>query len=88
MVPKHLTSINDVSAASWDGLLAADLLDAGIDKEFHYGLMANVAPGWKLRVLLAQALFANPDSFYSYPKPFVGSKSASPFPVTNDEAFS
>ena len=37
------------------------LLDAGIDKEFHYGLMANVAPGWKLRVLLAQALFANPD---------------------------
>ena len=37
------------------------LLEAGIDKEFHYGLMANVAPGWKLRVLLAQALFANPD---------------------------
>ena len=37
------------------------LIEAGIDKEFHYGLMANVAPGWKLRVLLAQALFANPD---------------------------
>ncbi|MFB0999551.1 MAG: ATP-binding cassette domain-containing protein, partial [Colwellia sp.] len=28
---------------------------------FHYGSMQQVAPGWKLRVLLAQALFANPD---------------------------
>lgn len=37
------------------------LIQAGIEQEFHYGLMANVAPGWKLRVLLAQALFANPD---------------------------
>ena len=37
------------------------LLQAGIEQTFHYGLMANVAPGWKLRVLLAQALFANPD---------------------------
>lgn len=37
------------------------LLEAGIDESLHYGLMAQVAPGWKLRVLLAQALFANPD---------------------------
>ena len=37
------------------------LLEAGIDEEFHYGLMKQVAPGWKVRVLLAQALFANPD---------------------------
>ena len=37
------------------------LLQAGIAEEFHYGLMKQVAPGWKLRVLLAQALFANPD---------------------------
>ncbi|WP_209328588.1 ABC-F family ATPase [Pseudoalteromonas sp. PA2MD11] len=37
------------------------LIQAGIEQAFHYGLMANVAPGWKLRVLLAQALFANPD---------------------------
>jgi ATPase subunit of ABC transporter with duplicated ATPase domains len=37
------------------------LLQAGIEEEFHYGLMQQVAPGWKLRVLLAQALFANPD---------------------------
>jgi ATPase subunit of ABC transporter with duplicated ATPase domains len=27
----------------------------------HFGPMSEVAPGWKLRVLLAQALFANPD---------------------------
>ncbi len=37
------------------------LLQAGIAEEFHYGLMSQVAPGWKLRVLLAQALFADPD---------------------------
>jgi len=37
------------------------LLSAGIEESFHFGLMAQVAPGWKLRVLLAQALFSNPD---------------------------
>ncbi|MDN4504414.1 ABC-F family ATPase [Alteromonadaceae bacterium BrNp21-10] len=37
------------------------LLEAGIDESLHFGLMSEVAPGWKLRVLLAQALFANPD---------------------------
>ena len=37
------------------------LLQAGIEESFHFGLMKQVAPGWKLRVLLAQALFANPD---------------------------
>lgn len=37
------------------------LLQAGIAEEYHFGLMKQVAPGWKLRVLLAQALFANPD---------------------------
>jgi ATPase subunit of ABC transporter with duplicated ATPase domains len=37
------------------------LLQAGIDAALHYGSMQQVAPGWKLRVLLAQALFANPD---------------------------
>ncbi|WP_413700163.1 ABC-F family ATPase [Psychromonas sp. KJ10-10] len=37
------------------------LLEAGIAESFHYGLMEQVAPGWKLRVLLAQALFANPE---------------------------
>lgn len=37
------------------------LLQAGIVESLHRGLMSQVAPGWKLRVLLAQALFANPD---------------------------
>ena len=37
------------------------LLGVGIPEEQHRGPMSAVAPGWKLRVLLAQALFANPD---------------------------
>jgi ATPase subunit of ABC transporter with duplicated ATPase domains len=34
-------------------------LDIPIDQ--HFGLMSQVAPGWKLRILLAQVLFADPD---------------------------
>ena len=37
------------------------LMGAGIAEELHFGLMSEVAPGWKLRVLLAQALFSDPD---------------------------
>jgi ATPase subunit of ABC transporter with duplicated ATPase domains len=37
------------------------LLGVGIPAEQHFGPMSDVAPGWKLRVLLIQALFANPD---------------------------
>ncbi len=37
------------------------LLGVGIPLEQHDGPMSAVAPGWKLRVLLAQALFADPD---------------------------
>ena len=37
------------------------LAGVGIPVEQHYGLMNEVAPGWKLRVLLAQALFSEPD---------------------------
>jgi ATPase subunit of ABC transporter with duplicated ATPase domains len=37
------------------------LLGVGIPTEQHTGPMSAIAPGWKLRVLLAQALFANPD---------------------------
>ena len=37
------------------------LLGVGIPIEQHQGPMSSVAPGYKLRVLLAQALFANPD---------------------------
>lgn len=37
------------------------LMGLEIPEEQHYGPMTEVAPGWKLRVLLAQALFSNPD---------------------------
>ena len=37
------------------------LLGLGIPEEQHAGPMSAVAPGWKLRVLLAQALFSDPD---------------------------
>jgi len=37
------------------------LLAVGIPEEQHNGPMSAIAPGWKLRVLLAQALFADPD---------------------------
>nr|WP_241014921.1 ABC-F family ATPase [Burkholderia sp. Ac-20379] len=37
------------------------LLGIGIEEHLHNGLMSEVAPGWKLRVLLAQALFSKPD---------------------------
>jgi ATPase subunit of ABC transporter with duplicated ATPase domains len=37
------------------------LSDAGIPQSLHNGLMREVAPGLKLRVLLAQALFSRPD---------------------------
>jgi len=37
------------------------LMGAGIAQEQHFGPMSAIAPGWKLRVLLAQALFSDPD---------------------------
>ncbi|MDO8413453.1 MAG: ATP-binding cassette domain-containing protein, partial [Gallionellaceae bacterium] len=37
------------------------LLGVGIALELHQGAMRAVAPGFKLRVLLAQALFSNPE---------------------------
>jgi ATPase subunit of ABC transporter with duplicated ATPase domains len=41
---------------------ASELLrGVGIPIELDTGLMSEVAPGWKLRVLLAQALFGQPD---------------------------
>nr|WP_121144774.1 ABC-F family ATPase [Orbus hercynius] len=56
----------EVQYAEMDGYSAEAragelLLGVGIPLEQHYGLMSEVAPGWKLRVLLAQALFSNPD---------------------------
>jgi len=37
------------------------LLGLGIPLSQHNGPMSEIAPGWKLRVLLAQALFSDPD---------------------------
>lgn len=37
------------------------LIGVGIPVEQHWGLMSEIAPGFKLRVLLAQALFSDPE---------------------------
>ena len=56
----------EVKFAEYDGYTSEAragelLLGVGIPTDKHNGPMREVAPGWKLRVLLAQALFANPD---------------------------
>jgi len=56
----------EVEFAEMDGYTAeskaGELLEGiGIPVELHDGLMSSVAPGLKLRVLLAQALFSDPD---------------------------
>jgi ATPase subunit of ABC transporter with duplicated ATPase domains len=56
----------EVRFAELDGYTAEPraselLLGLGIPIEQHTGPMSEVSPGWKLRVLLAQALFADPD---------------------------
>ena len=54
----HYAEYGGYTAESRAGEL---LLGVGIPSEQHYGPMSEVAPGWKLRVLLTQALFADPD---------------------------
>jgi len=56
----------EIQFAEMDGYSAESrageiLSGAGIAQELHFGPMSEVAPGWKLRVLLAQALFSDPD---------------------------
>jgi len=56
----------EVEFAELDGYSAesraSELLEGiGILTEQHDGPMSEIAPGWKLRVLLAQALFSDPD---------------------------
>jgi len=56
----------EVQFAELDGYSAESragelLLGLDIPLDQHAGPMSAVAPGWKLRVLLAQALFADPD---------------------------
>ncbi|MDP2809045.1 MAG: ABC-F family ATPase [Rhodocyclaceae bacterium] len=54
----HFAEFNGYTAEARAGEL---LLGVGIPGDKHNGPMREVAPGWKLRVLLAQALFADPD---------------------------
>ena len=51
----------EMDGYSAESLAGELLLGVGIPIEQHEGLMSEIAPGWKLRVLLAQALFAEPD---------------------------
>lgn len=56
----------EMEFAEMDGYTAESragelLMAVGIPIELHSGDMSKVAPGWKLRVLLAQALFSDPD---------------------------
>src|SRR5262245_9684771 len=69
----HATDADYMRAAELEGKFAeyggydaearagSILVDAGIDPSYHNGPMREVAPGWKLPVLLAQALFSKPD---------------------------
>jgi ATPase subunit of ABC transporter with duplicated ATPase domains len=56
----------EIQFAEMDGYSAESrageiLLGAGIEESAHFGPMSEIAPGWKLRVLLAQSLFSDPD---------------------------
>ncbi len=56
----------EIQFAEMDGYSAESrageiLMGAGIDQALHFGPMSEIAPGWKLRVLLAQALFSDPE---------------------------
>ncbi|WP_299004386.1 ABC-F family ATPase [uncultured Shewanella sp.] len=56
----------EMEFAEMDGYTAESragelLMGVGIPVEQHFGLMSEIAPGFKLRVLLAQALFSDPD---------------------------
>ena len=56
----------EVEFAELDGYSAESragelLLGLDITEAQHFGPMSEIAPGWKLRILLAQALFADPD---------------------------
>ena len=51
----------ELDGYSADALAGELLLGVGVPEELHYGLMKEVAPGLKLRVLLVQALFGEPE---------------------------
>jgi len=54
----QFAELDGYSAESSAGEL---LMGLDIPTEQHFGKMSEIAPGWKLRVLLAQALFSDPE---------------------------
>lgn len=55
------TRFGEIGGYEADSNAAVLLKGLGIPEEFHYSLMADLDAGLKVRVLLAQALFGNPD---------------------------
>ncbi len=55
------TEFAEMDGYSAESRASEILAGAGIEQELHFGPMSEVAPGLKLRVLLAQALFSDPD---------------------------
>ncbi|MFI3245927.1 MAG: ABC-F family ATPase [Ferrimonas sp.] len=55
------TEFAEMDGYSADARAGELLLGLGIEESLHYGPMSAVAPGLKVRVLLAQVLFADPD---------------------------
>lgn len=55
------TAYGEMDGYSAESRASELLMGVGIPIEKHDGPMSDIAPGWKLRVLLAQALFSDPD---------------------------
>ena len=55
------TRFGELGGYEADSGAAVLLKGLGIPEEFHHSLMADMDAGLKVRVLLAQALFGNPD---------------------------
>ena len=51
----------DLDGYSAESLAGELLLSVGLEESLHYSSMREIAPGLKLRVLLVQTLFAEPD---------------------------
>ncbi len=60
-VAKLETEFADLDGWQAESMAATLLSDLGIDNEKHYNLMSDLSGSEKVRVLLAQALFGNPD---------------------------
>ena len=51
----------ELDGYSAEALAGELLLGVGVPEDLHFGMMSEVAPGLKLRVLLVQALFGDPE---------------------------